>query len=222
MEFQKTAMSAAMKKPSLIPQQSELKLEDNSNSGHNDQTKPRQPSDPFNADPAHNAANGLYLLAQTGNNLGSYQQGHMSGGIAPNATNMDSPSLAKRAAMNNANSVANRAASSAAANGTRIDMHMRSDSSEEPDNNSSNRKGGSRNSRGKSASTQSAGKRKNEGGSDNGKGSAKKAKSSRSLMSGSDGEGDGEDYDEDGHETRKDGKKMTDEEKRKNFLERNR
>jgi ATF/CREB family transcription factor len=43
-------------------------------------------------------------------------------------------------------------------------------------------------------------------------------------MSGSDdGEPEPEDYEDDGHnETRKDGKKMTDEEKRKNFLERNR
>lgn len=231
MEFQKTALSAARKsahsQPPSISQSSELKSEDNNNhanSSHNDQQKPRQPSDPFNADPAHNAANGLYLLAQTGTSMSPYQQGHMSAGIAPNATNnMDSsPNLAKRAAMNNANSAANRAASNAAANGARgaseMSNNMRSDSSEEPE--SGSHKG--RNARGKSASTSNIGKRKNDGGSDSGKGSAKKPKNALSAMSGSDGEGDGEDYDEDGHETRKDGKKMTDEEKRKNFLERNR
>jgi len=232
MEFQKTALSAARKsahpQPPLIPpQNSELKSEDNVshvNSSH-DQSKSRQPSDPFNADPAHNAANGLYLLAQMGGSgaPNPYQQSHMSSGIPPNATNMDSsPNLAKRAAMNNATSAASRAVSgSVVANGVRGVSEIsnnRSDSSEEPEGTSA-RKG--RSTRGKSTTT-NTGKRKNDGGSDGKSAMNKKSKNARSAMSGSD-DGEPEDYDDDGqNDTRKDGKKMTDEEKRKNFLERNR
>jgi ATF/CREB family transcription factor len=231
MEFQKTALSAARKsthsQPPLIPPQTELKTEDNLNHPHpnsslNDQSKPRQQSDPFHADPAHNAANGLYLLAQMGAPPNSYQASHI--GIPPNATNnMDSnPSLAKRAAMNSATSAANRAASnSAAPNGVRgmsEASNHRSDSSEEPEN-AAGRKG--RAARGKAATT-ATGKRKNDGSSDGGKTATnKKAKSARATSD----DGEMEDYDEeeDGQDgVKKDGKKMTDEEKRKNFLERNR
>jgi ATF/CREB family transcription factor len=232
MEFQKTALSAARKsthpQPPLIPPQTELKTEDNLNHPHpnsslNDQSKTRQPSDPFHADPAHNAANGLYLLAQMGAPANSYQASHMPSGIPPNATNnMDSsPSLAKRAAMNNATSAANRAASnSAASNGVRgmseVSNH-RSESSEEPEN-AAGRKG--RNARGKAAAT-ATGKRKNDGSSDGGKTATnKKSKNARATSD----DGEIEDYDEDDGQdgNKKDGKKMTDEEKRKNFLERNR
>ncbi|KAF8538540.1 Aft1 HRA domain-containing protein, partial [Trichophaea hybrida] len=217
MEFQKTALSAARKsahpQPPLIPPQSnELKSEDNVshiNSSH-DQSKSRQPSDPFNADPAHNAANGLYLLAQMGGGSGPnpYPQSHMSSGIPPNATNMDSTSRA--------------VSSSIVSNGVRGVSEMsnnRSDSSEEPENGMSTRKG--RSTRGKS-STANTGKRKNDGGSDGKSATNKKSKNARLALSGSD-DGEMEDYDDDGqNDTRKDGKKMTDEEKRKNFLERNR
>lgn len=228
MEFQKTALSAARKsthpQPPLIPPQSELKNEDtisHSNAGLNDQPKPRQPSDPFNADPAHNAANGLYLLAQMGAPANGYAP-HMSSGIPPSATNNldSSPNLAKRAAMNSATSAANRAASnSAAPNGVRgisEASHHRSDSSEEPEN-GAGRKG--RNARGKATSA-ATGKRKNDGGSDSGKIAA--SKKSKNVRATSD-DGEGDDYEEDGqNDMKKDGKKMTDEEKRKNFLERNR
>lgn len=218
MEFQKTALSAARKsthsQPPLIPQQSEIKSEDNHN---HDQSK-RQASDSLGVDPAHNAANGLYLLAQMGAPPNAYQSPHMTSGIPPNATNNMDSSLAKRAAMNSATSAASRAVSqnSAVPNGVRTGSEMspqRSDSSEEPE---SGRKGG-RNSRGKPMGA-STGKRKNDTGSDGGKGSAKKAKSTRAMSD----DGDMEDYDDGQNDIRKDGKKMTDEEKRKNFLERNR
>ncbi|KAI5858066.1 hypothetical protein BZA05DRAFT_331540 [Tricharina praecox] len=200
MEFQKTALSAARKsthsQPSLLPPHTELKSEDNH---HHDQSKPRQTSDSYGVDPAHNAANGLYLLAQMG--------------APPNAYH-----LAKRAAMNSASSAASRAASQnpVVSNGVRAVSEMspqRSDSSEEPE---SGRKGG-RNSRGKTMGA-STSKRKIDTGSDGGK-SAKKAKSTQAMSD----DGEMEDYDDDGqNDLRKDGKKMTEEEKRKNFLERNR
>jgi ATF/CREB family transcription factor len=230
MEFQKTALSAARKsahpQPPLIPPQTELKNEDNlnhPNSNLKDQPKPRQSSDPFNADPAHNAANGLYLLAQMGGAPNNYQPPHMSSGIPPNATNNidSSPNLAKRAAMNSATSAANRAVSnSGAPNGARGISELsntRSDSSEEPEN-GAGRKG--RGSRGKVA-TVTTGKRKNDGGSDGGKATTnKKSKSARATSD--DGEMDDYDDDDGQNDIKKDGKKMTDEEKRKNFLERNR
>lgn len=221
MEFQKTALSAARKsahsQPPLIPPQTELKIEDKHTHTH-DQPKPRQASDSFSVDPAHNAANGLYLLAQMGAPPNAYQSSHMASGIHPNATNNLDSSLAKRAAMNNASSAASRAVSqnSAAPNGVRAVSEMspqRSDSSEEPE---SGRKG-NKNSRGK-ATGASASKRKNDTGSDGSK-SAKKAKSTHAMSD----DGEMEDYDDDGqNDLRKDGKKMTEEEKRKNFLERNR
>jgi ATF/CREB family transcription factor len=240
MEFQKTALSAARKShppPPLIPPSSQdIKMDDAApnpvnqtasiqqpNPHNNPQQKPRQPSDPFN-DSAHNAA---YMLAQLGGQPNQYQQQppqHMQASAMQQNGNMSmesSPNLAKRVAVNNANTAnQNRSFSGPSAQssvrGTSEMSPEGSDSDEEHTQN-----GRKRNTKGRSNTN--TGKRKNEETNTGGKagGSAKKTKNSRSGMSGSD---DGEEYEENEHgETqRKDGKKMTDEEKRKNFLERNR
>jgi ATF/CREB family transcription factor len=228
MEFQKTALSAARKShPPLIPPHSaELKSESNTaahaNPGHGDAPKPRQPSDPFNADSAHNAANGLYLLAQMGGAPNAYQQSsHITNAIQPNTMD-SSPNLAKRAVVNNAASAGRNSAAPNSIRGVSEMSNDRSESSLEPDSgapSSGGRKG--RNTRAK-ATAATTGKRKNDAGSDTSKANAsKKSKNTRSAMSGSD-DAEGDEDEDQQNELRKDGKKMTDEEKRKNFLERNR
>ena len=247
MEFQKTALSAARKShppPPMIPpptQDMKMHPEDtpantinqvnsiNQSNPHNDpQQKPRQPSDPFN-DSAHNAANGLYMLAQLGGNQPNQyqqqqqqqQQQHVQPGSMQhtNGSMESSPNLAKRVAVNNANT-ANQNRQPAQFS-TPARQSMRGTSEMSPDSGSdgepSAQNGRKRNSKGRTAST---GKRKEDASNGvKGPGSAGKRKRARSDMSGSDDEPD---YDEDHDQIRKDGKKMTDEEKRKNFLERNR
>jgi ATF/CREB family transcription factor len=242
MEFQKTALSAARKShpqlPSIGSQSQEVKPEENhinnpthQVNGTNDQSKQRQSSDPFNADPAHNAANGLFMLAQLGNGAPGYQQApsHMAGVPVSAAGSIESsPNLAKRAAVNNATSavgVNNRSVSSSSVSNTVRGMseisNDMSDSSQERDMMTSmtagSRNAKGKNGKGKGAAT-STGKRKNEDTNGGNKASNKKTKNAQRMGPGSDDGFDMEDDDDD----KKDTKKMTDEEKRKNFLERNR
>jgi len=249
MEFQRTALSAARKSshpaPSLMsPQQQHIKSEDRT-SGL-DQQKRQQLDNYHGADPAHNAANGLYLLANAqhqqqeavgasgaGMNAGSapsYPGGPTSSGAA--AIDNSSPNLAKRALVNNASNAAmgvnvNRSVSggSSIPNSVRGISEMSDDfggsSDEEMQNAGSRRNTRPKNSKGKQP-TASAGRRKADdspGGT--GRSQAKKAKGPQGQsMSVSGGSDDGQDDGKD--ENGKDTKKMTDEEKRKNFLERNR
>lgn len=238
MEFQKTALSAARKShppPPLMQSQSqEVKSDDNNNGVNHVNHKEthghkRQPSDSFNAGPEHNAANGLFMLAQLGGAPNTYQsQGsHIASGIQPNGPSgsmESSPNLAKRAVVNNAQSanIASRNMSSSIPNSVRGVSEMsndRSGSSQEPEP-TPGRKG--RNTKGKGSTT--TGKRKNEDviGNGNKPSSNKKSKASRAMSDDMDDEMMEDMDDDQGDGLRKDGKKMTDEEKRKNFLERNR
>ncbi|PUU82852.1 hypothetical protein B9Z19DRAFT_1098978 [Tuber borchii] len=189
MEFQRTALSAARKSshpaPSLMsPQQQHIK----------------QQLDNYHvADPAHNAANGLYLLA--------------------NAQHQQQETVGASGAGMNAGSAPNYPGGPTSSGATAIDSSRSSD--EEMQNAGSRRNTRPKNSKGKQ-STASAGRRKADdspGGT--GRSQAKKAKGPQGQsMSVSGGSDDGQDDEKD--ENGKDTKKMTDEEKRKNFLERNR
>ncbi|KAI5795037.1 Aft1 HRA domain-containing protein [Geopyxis carbonaria] len=235
MEFQKTALSAARKShppPLMQPQPQDVNPDDSNGGNHVNHKEShghkRQPSDSFNTGPEHNAANGLFMLAQLGGAPNTYQpQGpHIASGIqtnGPGGSMESSPTLAKRAAVNNAQSVniANRNMSSSIPNSVRGMSEMsndRSGSSQEPEPMSGRK---SRNTKGKGAGT---GKRKNEEviGNGNKPPSNKKSKPSRSMSDDMDDEMMDDMDDDQGDGLRKDGKKMTDEEKRKNFLERNR
>lgn len=230
MEFQKTAISAARKsnsQSSLISQHTtDSKSEINPSNPSQDRIKLRQSSDPFDA---HTAANGLYLLAQMGGAPNTYQPAQVTSmaSIQPRVTTSvdSSPNLAKRAAVNNATSVSRVVPFPSMPNhirGVSEISNGENRSSPELDAAASSRERKRTNSKGKTASTV---KRKSVGPLDNGKPSTtKRPKNMRAAMSMSDdGEPEPEDYEDDGqNDTRKDGKKMTDEEKRKNFLERNR
>lgn len=232
MEFQKTALSAARRSshpapPPLAPppttQESKPEmihppptLDPMAN-----QHKPRQDS---YADPAHNAASGLFLLANQQPQY-SQQQHHHPPGIQANgpSTLGGSPDLSRRgpAIANGPSATAPGSKfSGAPANDARGISEMsndRSGSSMEPEQ--STRRGKSTKAKAAPAST---GKRKNEESAANGAKSTPNKKRNRAMSATTD---EGEDYGEDGDNQdteRKDGRKMTDEEKRKNFLERNR
>ncbi|TGZ76738.1 hypothetical protein EX30DRAFT_230439 [Ascodesmis nigricans] len=235
-EFQKTAMAA--RKPLIPPTSQDPKqdlsahpatLMDQLNPHHH---KPRQMSDQY-AD--QHAANSLYILAQaTGAPSNAFMSNpHLQSGMQPNngPSAMDSsPNMAKRAVVNTAavttttapGSKFSGSTSASVARGVSEMSLDRSDSSQEPEP-SSARKGRNAKSRGTPANT---GKRKNDETSAGGKGTPnKKSKPAGRAMSMSD---DGDDYGDDGQQNNsdsgknKDTRKMTDEEKRKNFLERNR
>lgn len=243
LEFQKAALSAARKSshppPPLIPPPTSQDPKQDATQpptlmdpmNNNNQHKPRQPSDQYNTDPAHHAANGLFMLAHVTGAPSVYPQApHLQSGIPPNGPSaMDtSPNMAKRATVNSSAASTlpgSKFSGSAPANTVRGVSEMsidRSESSMEPEP-SSARKGRNNKSKATPANT---GKRKNE---EAGAGSKvtpnKKSKPTGRAMSMSD---DGEEYDEDQNMQHsdsgktKDGRKMTDEEKRKNFLERNR
>lgn len=247
MEFQRTAISAARKSshpaPSLMsPQQQHIKSEDRT-SGL-DQQKRQQLDNYHVADPAHNAANGLYLLAnaqhQQQEAVGASGAG-MNAGSAPNypggptssgATAIDSssPNLAKRALVNNASNAAMGVNVNRSVSGGSIPNSVRGiseisdfggSSDEEMQNAGSRRNTRPKNSKGKQSTTLAGRRKADDSPGGTGRSQAKKAKGPQGQsMSVSEGSDDGQDDGKD--ENGKDTKKMTDEEKRKNFLERNR
>ncbi|KAL7271430.1 Transcription factor [Rhizina undulata] len=272
MEFQRTANAIAASRktqpppmPSLTSQPHRpLKQEVDNNptiANETDHQKPRRSSD-YAADPAHHAANGLFLLAQgqhhgeianntsmSGTTSGYPAPTHVQPAITGNTSvgpvESPSPSLAKRVAVNNAVTAASMSASinrgasgSSAGSGVRGISEMSddfSDSGAEAEAQASNNpgsRGGSVRSRafnkGK-VPTSSNGRRKAEDQNPNGGSrtpSSKKAKGNQgqamSVGSGSGSEDGGDDGKDDDAQSGKDSKKLTDEEKRKNFLERNR
>jgi ATF/CREB family transcription factor len=174
LEFHKTAISAVRKGlPGMSTSQHiSVKPEDTS-SGHNDHDqKSRQHSDPYHgSDPAHNAASGLFLLAQAQHQQGDsaaapmvtsgtgYQNNSQLPSVMSGSNGgpieSPSPSLAKRAVVNSANNAAmsssiNRSASSVTsmANSIRASSEASdmSDSGEDMPMSSNN---GSRNARGR-------------------------------------------------------------------------
>lgn len=251
MEFHKTAIAAARKSqpPLNTSHQISVKPEENASGLNNehDQQKPRQHSDPYHgSDPAHNAASGLFLLAQAQHQQGDtnavgtgYQGGNQlpsgmpvsNGGPIENS----SPSLAKRAVVNSANNAAMSSAVNRSVSGGSMANSVRgmseisddfSDSGGEGEMQNLNTNSGSRNTRarkGKNSGPTTA-RRKAEdqspGGGRSQQNKKTKGNQGQSVSGGSDDGNDGMDMDD--NQTGKDGKKMTDEEKRKNFLERNR
>lgn len=253
MEFQRTALSAARKSthppPPLVAPH--IKTEDRASNPDHSQQKQRQHSDGFHAaDPAHNAASGLFLLARAkhpeqedvaaanaaiGGSGPGYQAGNqvpsgISGGAGATTLDNTSPSLAKRALVNNASNAAMGAAVNRSASGGSIPNSVRgiseisddfSDSGGDEIPTSLKRNTRAKNAKSKPSSSSTTARRKAEdspGGG--GRSQNKKAKGpqgqSMSVSGSDDGMDDGKD------EGGKDSKKMTDEEKRKNFLERNR
>lgn len=248
MEFHKTAIAAARKSqpPLNTSHQISIKPEESSSNLNNehDQQKSRH-SDPYHgSDPAHNAASGLFLLAQAQHQQGesatvgsSYQGGNqLSSGIpGSNGGSIEnsSPSLAKRAVVNSANNAAmsgavNRSVSGGSmANSVRGMSEMSdefSDSGGEGEMQNPNTNSRNTRARKGKGSSSAAGRRKAEDQSPGGGRSQQNKKSKgnqgQSVSGGSDDGNDAMDMDD--NQTGKDGKKMTDEEKRKNFLERNR
>lgn len=255
MEFHKTAIAAARKsQPTLnTSQHISVKPEENT-STHNDhdQQNPRQHSDPYHgSDPAHNAASGLFLLAQaqhqqgdgatvsmTGSNPGYQGSNQLPSGLPGSnggSIESSSPSLAKRAVVNSANNAAMSGAINRSVSGGSMANSVRgiseisddfSDSGGEGDmqtsTNSSSRNTRARKVKGAGSTT---GRRKAEdqspGGGRSQQNKKTKGNQGQSISGGSDDGNDGMDGIDD-NQTGKDGKKMTDEEKRKNFLERNR
>lgn len=249
MEFHKTAIAAARKSqpPLNTSHQISVKPEENSSNPNNEhEQKSRQHPDPYHgSDPAHNAASGLFLLAQAQHQQGDttatgpgYQGGNQLPGMSgSNGGSIDnsSPSLAKRAVVNSANNVAMNTAINRSVSGGSMANSVRgmsemsddfSDSGGEGEMQNPNTNSGSRNTRtrkGKGPGS-TTGRRKAEDQSPGGGRSQQNKKSKgnqgQSVSGGSDDGNDGMDMDD--NQTGKDGKKMTDEEKRKNFLERNR
>lgn len=250
MEFHKTAIAAARKSqpPLNTSHQISVKPEENSSNPNNEhEQKSRQHPDPYHgSDPAHNAASGLFLLAQAQHQQGDttttgpgYQGSNqlppgMSGSNGGSIDN-SSPSLAKRAVVNSANNVAMNTAINRSVSGGSMANSVRgmsemsddfSDSGGEGEMQNPNTNSGSRNTRARKGKGpgSTTGRRKAEDQSPGGGRSQQNKKSKgnqgQSVSGGSDDGNDGMDMDD--NQTGKDGKKMTDEEKRKNFLERNR
>ncbi|CUS15265.1 unnamed protein product [Tuber aestivum] len=248
MEFQRTALSAARKSshpapPLMSPQQQHIKSEDRA-SGLDQQKRP-QLDNYRAADPAHNAANGLFLLANAqhqqqeavgtsgaGMNAGSAPS-YPGGPVQSGATAIDgsSPSLAKRALVNNASNAAmgvnvNRSVSGGSIpNSVRGISEISDDfggsSDEEMQNTGSRRNARPKNPKSKQSAASTGRRKADDSPGGPGRSQSKKVKGPQGQsMSVSGGSDDGQDDGKD--ENGKDTKKMTDEEKRKNFLERNR
>ncbi|KAF8429615.1 Aft1 HRA domain-containing protein [Tirmania nivea] len=228
MEFQRTALSAATaasalrKQPTLtsIPpplNKPEFSVTAPDARDHNPPTaKPRQLSNAFDADPAHNAANGLYMLAQAHQQNDQYSNSTVNApantGITSGQPNLGSTqddaspnSKKKRALVTNTSMTrAPGAVMTGNARGvSEMSEDMASDSEESDDDKrgSGDGKGGKR----------TAGRAR--------KSDPKTNKRTKVSQGSANGSGDDQDND---NVMSENGKKMTDEEKRKNFLERNR
>ncbi|KAF8457710.1 hypothetical protein BGX38DRAFT_1265557 [Terfezia claveryi] len=225
MEFQRTALSAASalrKQPTLtsIPpplNKPEFSVTAPDARDHNPPTaKPRQLSNAYDADPAHNAANGLYMLAQAHQQNDQYSNstvpapantGMLSGQPNLGSTqDTTSPSSKKRALVTNTSMVRVTGAATITGN-TRGVSEMSEDMASDSDESDDDKRGGGEAKGGKRAAGRA---RKND---------PKSNKRTKVSQGSANGSGDDQDNDNMMNEN---GKKMTDEEKRKNFLERNR
>jgi len=224
MEFQRTALSAASalrKQPTLtsIPpplNKPEFSVTAPDARDHNPPTaKPRQLSNAFDADPAHNAANGLYMLAQAHQQNDQYSNSTVA---APANTGMisgqpnlgstqdtTSPNSKKRALVTNTSMT--RATGTGITGNTRGVSEMSEDMASDSDESDDDKRGVGEGKGGKRAAARA---RKND---------PKSNKRTKLSQGSANGSGDDQDNDNMMNEN---GKKMTDEEKRKNFLERNR
>lgn len=231
MEFQKTALSAAsaLRKQhppptlSAIPppllNKPEFSVPAPDAREHNTSAaKPRQLSSAFDTDPAHHAANGLYMLAQAHQQNDQYSANSVNApgnmGIVSGQPNLNSahndtsPNSKKRAMVTNTSMTRAAGTISMPVNVRGVsemseDMPSDSDDSDDGKRGSVDGKGGKRG---------AARGRKNDPKSN------KRTKVSQSQGSAN---GSGDDLDNE-NQLNENGKKMTDEEKRKNFLERNR
>ncbi|KAF8471179.1 Aft1 HRA domain-containing protein [Kalaharituber pfeilii] len=229
MEFQKTALSAAsaLRKqhppPALNPIPPPLTKPDFSVSANEDRdhnnstTKPRQLSNAFDTDPAHHAANGLYLLAQAHQSDHQYSSNtaaaSTNAGGAQNQSSIppmqgdNSPNSKKRNIMNNNTSVARAGTSSNTPANIRGVSEMSEDVASESEDSDD---------KGSKAGETKNGKR---GAARTRKTDAKSNKRTKTGQGSTGGSGDDQENETQPTDTTK---KMTDEEKRKNFLERNR
>ncbi|CAZ80832.1 unnamed protein product [Tuber melanosporum] len=196
MEFQRTALLAARKSshpaPSLMSPQQQHQL-DNYHA----------------ADPAHNAANGLFLLANA-----QHQQQEAAGASGAGMNTGSALSYPGGPASSGATAI----------DGSRISEisdGFGGSSDEEMQNTGSRRNTRPKNPKGKQSAASSGRRKADDSPGGTGRSQAKKVKGPQGQsMSVSGGSDDGQDDGKD--ENGKDTKKMTDEEKRKNFLERNR
>lgn len=220
-EFQKTALSVAsvLRKqhppPALNPPLSkpDFSVAAPDTREHNAApTKPRQLSNAFDTDSAHHAANGLYLLAQAHQNDHQYSTSATTNtAVVSNQTNIaseqdyTSPTSKKRALVNNMSIPRSQGVSTVPGNVRGV-----SEVSEDlggSDSDDSDDKRGGVDSKGTKRGVARARKTDTK--------SNKRTKVSQGSTNGS-----GDDPENDAQTN--DSKKMTDEEKRRNFLERNR
>lgn len=222
MDFHRTAVNAAaMQKQNAAPQQqnvtSQPQNQPNGNTnGHTERINHQHP-DPFSQDNANDAANGLFLLAQS---QGSQRDGQSNNGYV---TAQQQPIHSQQGTQSHETSpqmrTRNRNGSSSQRDGS-IGSTPLSDESEQQQSRPNTRGRGKR-----GAAVQTNGRRKAEDAPAKGPAIKKSKASNGSAMSLMEPEPQSED--EQDHDMTKDeynanGKKMTDEEKRKNFLERNR
>lgn len=228
LDFHRTAMNAA------AARKDSHKAIATSTSQPQEKRAPVAPMDPANQQQAqqstfgpndNDAANGLYLLAQSGNGSQSNTQFAVpkppngnTVNAAQNRSNETSPNLAKRAGTNG--SVGESVSGS-----LRGVSEISGDASSSGDQSKpATRTRGKRTSIGK-VGGQSTGRRKAEE-TPSKQPSAKKPKNNNNASNGDMMDMDGMDSDEEANikeeQYHENGKKMTDEEKRKNFLERNR
>lgn len=226
MEFQKTALSvaSALRKqhppPTLNPipmlTKPELPVPSNEDRNQMDQ-RPREMPNTYDTDPAHTAANGLYMLAQAHQQNDQYNP---SAGPGPMNTNGGPPpppptmppqqmdtspvsrkrSLVTNTSMQRGTTMPNMTQMT---NGMRGMSEISEDMGSDSDDSQDKGKGGAK--RGLTAKSRTK--------------SESKANKRAKILQGSGGSGDDMDND---NQLNEHGKKMTDEEKRKNFLERNR
>lgn len=188
---------------------------------------PQRENDAFEQHDANDAANGLYLLAQArGGNRNQPQQyppphqqpqmnymgnnSHMSNQMAAQRSHENSPHMANRAA--NKNSVASNMSGST--------QNEQGDFSESGHSEDAKPQARGRGKKGAPVKAPANGRRKAE--DTPAKGANKRQKSNHGSANLSMPEDEMDSDDDDENKLGADGKKMTDEEKRKNFLERNR
>lgn len=214
LEFQKTAMSLK-KQPALNPplNKPDFSVAAPDTREHNTAStaKPRQLSNAFDTDSAHHAANGLYLLAQAHQNDHQYSTSVTTNtAVVSNQTNLTSgqddtsPTSKKRPLVNNMSIPRSQGISTVPGNFRGV-SEISEDLGSDSDDSDDKRGGGDS----KGAKRGVARARKSDSKSN------KRAKVSQGSANGS-----GDDPENEAQTI--DGKKMTDEEKRRNFLERNR
>jgi ATF/CREB family transcription factor len=218
LDFHRTAMNAAaiQKTESTNHTSQSDQTSDQSRvmAGQGQGQRKEGPSDPFGQHDANDAANGLFLLAQARGGApapGQYAPAHQQKAASTTAGQTDpSPTATKRGARNISGSM------SGSARGMSLDSQDQSESGASEPAKPNTRNRGKRTSGAKGPA--SNGRRKAE--DTPSKGPASKKSKVKSEMP--DFSIPGSDEEEELPEHHENGRKMTDEEKRKNFLERNR